>query len=307
NARRSNRNAGEDGYDTVEWIAKQAWSTGKVAITGYSEACFTSKSTVAERPPHLAAAVTAIGTLSRRAGTVRSGPRVSWGGKMPERPEKWSPPTGGATDSLSRFGTGELVKAAPKVDVYLVDRTGWFDFATQGAIDEWVALKGNGKSILIMGIGGHGALSTEARLPPAYGDCDILFSQLDQFAWLTGGIDESNTRSRMYYFLMGDATKPEAPGNVWKVTDTWPIPHTMKNWRLTGDGKLSADKPAAETGSLSFAYDPNDPVRTLLGARMPAGRHGPLDQSHLADRDDILRFDSEPLAEPLEITGQPAV
>lgn len=307
NARRSRRNAGEDGYDTVEWIAKQGWSTGKIAITGYSEACSTSKATVAQRPPHLAAAVTAIGTLSRRGSTIRSGARLSWNGQMPERPEKWSPPTGGATDALSLFGTGALVKAAPKVDIYLVDRTGWFDFATQGAIDEWVALKGNGKSILVMGIGGHGALSKEARLPPAYGDCDILFRQTDQFAWLTGGINESNTRSRMYYFLMGDATDPNAPGNVWKVTDTWPIPHTLRNWHLTGEGKLSADKAATGTGSLSYTHDPNDPVQTVLGARMPARYHGPLDQSHLKGRDDILRFDSEPLAEPLEITGQPVV
>lgn len=308
NARRSRRNAGEDGYDTVEWIAQQAWSNGKIAITGYSEACSTSKASMALRPPHLTAAITAIGTLSRGSPTVASGGRISWNGDAPKRPEKWSPPpAGGLSDRFRRRSPDALVKAAPEVDLYLNDRTGWFDFATQGAIDEWVALKHNGKSILIMGIGGHGALSNQGRLPPAYGDCDIMFREADEFGWLTGKIAASSVSSQMYYFLMGDATAPDAPGNVWKVTDDWPPPHTPRSWHFTADGKLTPGDSAGKAGSLSYTYDPRDPVQTRFGARMPARWHGPLDQSHLRDRDDILRFDSEPLAEPLEITGQPIV
>src|SRR5690606_29532884 len=53
--------------------------------------------------------------------------------------------------------------------------------------------------------------------------------------------------------------------------------------------------------------DPRDPIVALGGAHMPSHRHGPLDQRHLRDRDDVLRWDSETLREPLEITGEASV
>ena len=53
NARRSRRNTGEDGHDAIEWIAQQAWCNGKIAMTGYSEACSSTKAAMAQLPPNL--------------------------------------------------------------------------------------------------------------------------------------------------------------------------------------------------------------------------------------------------------------
>lgn len=47
--------AGEecDGYDTIEWIAKQPWSNGKVGMTGVSYVGFVQWMAASENPPHL--------------------------------------------------------------------------------------------------------------------------------------------------------------------------------------------------------------------------------------------------------------
>ncbi|MEJ7790855.1 MAG: CocE/NonD family hydrolase [Gaiellaceae bacterium] len=46
---------GEDGYDTIEWIAAQGWSNGRTGMVGSSYAGITQIRTALERPPHLTA------------------------------------------------------------------------------------------------------------------------------------------------------------------------------------------------------------------------------------------------------------
>jgi putative CocE/NonD family hydrolase len=46
---------GEDGYDTIEWIAQQPWSNGRTGMVGSSYAGITQVRTALERPPHLTA------------------------------------------------------------------------------------------------------------------------------------------------------------------------------------------------------------------------------------------------------------
>src|SRR5258706_184924 len=47
----------EDVYDVVEWIARQPWSNGKVALSGYSYSAITALLGAALRPPHLSAVI----------------------------------------------------------------------------------------------------------------------------------------------------------------------------------------------------------------------------------------------------------
>ena len=46
---------GEDGYDTIEWIAAQPWSNGRTGMVGSSYAGITQIRTALEAPPHLTA------------------------------------------------------------------------------------------------------------------------------------------------------------------------------------------------------------------------------------------------------------
>ncbi|TXT30496.1 MAG: hypothetical protein FD138_2283, partial [Planctomycetota bacterium] len=45
----------QDGYDTVEWLAKQKWSTGKIGTFGSSQAGFAQNFLAVTKPPHLVA------------------------------------------------------------------------------------------------------------------------------------------------------------------------------------------------------------------------------------------------------------
>jgi len=44
----------EDGFDTVEWVAAQAWCTGGVGMLGASYVGANQLHAAAARPPHLA-------------------------------------------------------------------------------------------------------------------------------------------------------------------------------------------------------------------------------------------------------------
>lgn len=52
-------NDARDGHDVVEWLAKQPWCDGKVAMWGGSYAGFNQWSTIKESPPHLSTIVPA--------------------------------------------------------------------------------------------------------------------------------------------------------------------------------------------------------------------------------------------------------
>src|ERR1700748_418213 len=48
-------NEGPDGYDTVEWVAAQSWSTGRVGMFGSSYMAATQLQAAVTAPPHLCA------------------------------------------------------------------------------------------------------------------------------------------------------------------------------------------------------------------------------------------------------------
>jgi len=49
----ANVNEGRDGYDTVEWIAGQPWSNGRVGMVGSSHVGLVQTHAALYRPPHL--------------------------------------------------------------------------------------------------------------------------------------------------------------------------------------------------------------------------------------------------------------
>ena len=63
----------EDGYDTVEWIAKQAWSNGKVGIMGTSALGITSNMAAMSGAPHLLAAYVSLAPYEQMMNTYPGG------------------------------------------------------------------------------------------------------------------------------------------------------------------------------------------------------------------------------------------
>ena len=72
----ANVNEGMDGYDTIEWIAGQAWSNGRVGMTGSSHGGIVQNMAALYRPPHLAALwvdvapTSAFVSMSREGGAM---------------------------------------------------------------------------------------------------------------------------------------------------------------------------------------------------------------------------------------------
>jgi len=111
------------------------------------------------------------------------------------------------------------------------------------------------------------------------------------------------------YFVMGP--------NAWRTAQAWPpagmtrtklyLRSTGKANGVAGDGALSKAKPAGESADR-FVYDPEKPVPTVGGAmigglNVPGMRAGPLDQSSIEGRPDVLIYTTAPFEQEMEVSG----
>jgi putative CocE/NonD family hydrolase len=64
---------GDDGYDTIEWIAAQTWSNGKVGMMGSSHRAIVQTQAALHSPPHLAAICPEQGPTNIYAHEAREG------------------------------------------------------------------------------------------------------------------------------------------------------------------------------------------------------------------------------------------
>ena len=105
------------------------------------------------------------------------------------------------------------------------------------------------------------------------------------------------------FYVMG-ADEVGAPGGFWTTLEEFPPP-SFTPWYLGADGTLAPTPPTgAARGSISFTYDPSNPVRTIGGNNLEIAC-GPLDQRPIEaeKRQDVLLFTSAPLTAPLAVTG----
>lgn len=69
----ANPTAGTDGYDTVEWLASQTWSNGRVGTTGGSHLAMVQTHMALYRPPHLCCIWPDIGPINGYHHHMRMG------------------------------------------------------------------------------------------------------------------------------------------------------------------------------------------------------------------------------------------
>lgn len=102
--------------------------------------------------------------------------------------------------------------------------------------------------------------------------------------------------------------------NRWQNAETWPLQQTQwQRWFLHsegdantrhGDGSVNTEKPGKEPPDM-FVYNPQNPVPTRGGRVLPISGlvPGPINQSEIEERRDVLCFTSRELQEHLEVTG----
>jgi uncharacterized protein len=126
-----------DGYDTIEWLAKQEWSTGRVGTYGCSDRGDAQVWLAPTRPPALAAMVpqasgSSIGAAGNRfryfgafkGGALRLAAAADWiinnGSKI-----FWGPPPWVAESEVSKIGEHFTSKPAPRISGEEIDSLLW--------------------------------------------------------------------------------------------------------------------------------------------------------------------------------------
>ncbi len=221
------------------------------------------------------------------------------------------------------------------IPVYLVG--GWYDSWASNTTANFVALTRaiRGPVYLIMGPWIHGAQGQSAHGQVNFGAAAAI---ADPLAWRCEwydhwlkGIDNSvgkaepfRTKVRIFVMGSGDGGKDEKGrlqhGGFWRDENEWPLARAVAtDYYLSPGGGLGTQPPAAAGGATSFQFDPADPVPTIGGNTssndgiMLQGAWDQRGGEHiwnfpqkmpLSARNDVLVFQSEPLTEDLEVTGE---
>jgi uncharacterized protein len=94
--------------------------------------------------------------------------------------------------------------------------------------------------------------------------------------------------------------------NRWRYEDTWPPTRAVSTpWYLSRGGRLRPEPPASGEPADAFVYDPLDPCPTRGGSLLLPRTYvpGPVDQTPILGRRDVLVYTSEPLERDTEVTG----
>lgn len=222
-------------------------------------------------------------------------------------------------------------------DVPMVHMASWFDPYSQTAIDNFTSLAPikHGPVKLVLGPWTHGQRSVTfagdvdfGPQAPLDGNIapDYVTLRRDWFdRYLLGKDVADHLASPVTIFVMGGGSGRRTPegrldhGGRWRNEATWP-PADVTNHRyyLHADGRLDSVIPQ-RASTLDYLADPADPVPTIGGAiasGAPVMDAGAFDQrttpeifgarapfGPLADRADVLVFETGPLATDIEVTG----
>lgn len=188
---------------------------------------------------------------------------------------------------------------------------------------------------LVMGPWTHGDRSVTWAGGVDFGAASILDGNIAadyrelRLAWFRRhlqGASDTPQGAPVRYFRMGGGSGRRNPagrldhGGEWREARQWPPPCRELSLYLQADGRL-ADAAAAQDTTVEYRFDPADPVPTIGGALTsgePVMQGGAYDQREgpgvfkyrgqpsgrpLAERADVLVFETAPLDRALSVTG----
>ena len=221
------------------------------------------------------------------------------------------------------------------IPVYLVG--GWYDSWAGNTSTNFQVLTRHKKGpiYLIMGPWIHGGYGRYEHGQVSFGEDAAIADPLSwRLAWYdrflkekdnaVGTADPFRTKVRIFVMGTGDERRDEHGhknhGGYWRNENEWPLARTQyTKFYFHEDGKLSAEPTRARASSTSYRFDPDDPVPTIGGNISSGGGimlQGAWDQrggDHiwnwqipmpLSARNDVVVFQSEPLDEDMEVTGE---
>ncbi len=216
---------GLDGYDTVEWIARQPWCDGRVGTWGASALGVIQFQTAAQQPPHLAGCVPIVAHDHDSYGLYYPG------GVYARNKNGFV---------AGHFGGGDTVKAHPledglwdalaasgvqpeEIDVPMLHISGWYDHETDISLAVAAAVQARGgpnargRQKVLIGPWSHGGIGKlqqgELGYPAAQGASSILAKEFFDF-YLRGAANGYGARPAYRYFRIND--------DAWVDATTWP-------------------------------------------------------------------------------------
>lgn len=307
-----------DGQISLIWITEQPWCDGKIGTWGPSALGIAQYLMAPNAPSSLKCQLPIVATPNGyeagfRGGELRSELFIPWmiSNQFPQE----------SFDMLQENEKYDSIWQPLNIennysDIHAASLHvgGWLDIFTQNTIDAFngyqneggTGTQGNAK--LIMGPWIHGGIfgapTGEFTFPNQdlsliYKANEALFSK-----WLKNNSTLWNSLPNVTFYLMSSLPfNPAQLGNNWYQSDVWPLSSSPYELYLHSNYSLLEDSSILAEDSLSYLYDPNNPVDTIGGGNL-AIQAGIYDQASLEERDDVLSFTTDVLTEPLTVVGQ---
>ena len=321
-----------DGADTVEWMRRQPWFTGRFATIGISYLGFTQYALLQDPPPELVTAVITAGPhdLSASAwgtGSFTVNDFLGWSNLVAHQEDPGRIRAGirqlraqksvvqaAGQAPLGASGRELLGEAAPWWESWLTppadDNPFWGPLNVSSALDRVnvPVLLLSGWQDLFLGQTLHQfrhlrdrGVDVALTLGP-WTHTQLLFNGLSTIA--------RETQQWLDTHLAGRPTPPRSgrfrfwvAGEGWRELPDWPPTATKREFYLQPGGGLTNTAPPTGS-SASFRYDPAEPTPTI-GGRLLSPDGGYRDDTALAARRDVLSFTSDVLANDLYVHGNP--
>jgi uncharacterized protein len=337
------RQEAADGDDTLNWIARQAWSNGKIGMTGGSYRGIVQWKAALTGNPHLKAIFPVVSGYDEyrdrfysTGGAMKIGNRLLWMSENMKAPG-YQPDfskfvlhlplrtadiaaTGWTTrmyrdaaahPTFDAFWRSLSVKeqlSKIKVPVFAVG--GWYDNFAQSDLEAYAALhKTNGLNRVLIGPWPHNMSYRfkDADFGPEAG-VPLRSMQIDWFdQWLMGKDTKIASEPPVQLFVMGSNRWFE--GREWPPKDARPTNFYLDGEgsanTAAGDGVLTERNPRHQAQD-NYVFDPHDPVPTRGGAVCCNPKifpWGPMDQRPVEQRKDVLVYTTHPLREDVEVIG----
>lgn len=313
----------KDALEVIAWLAEQPWCSGAVGVWGISWGGFNALQIAAHRPPALGAIMTLCSSDDRyaddvhyRGGCVLALDMLHWASSMltwmarPPDPrllgdgwrERWLERLEAGTPWIEPWLThqrrdeywqhGSVCEDYSAIDCPVYAVGGFVDGYTNSVprLLEGLSVPRKG----LIGSWAH-AFPDDALPGPSIGFLQECVRWFDQ--WLKG-VDTGIMDEPMLRVWLQDSVEPrpsyDARPGRWVGEDEWPSPRIdRQGWAL------GAQSPATVAAFQSTG--------TQAGVWCAEGQAGELAADQRPDDALSLLFDFEPLAEPLEILGLPAV
>ncbi len=308
----------QDGLDTLEWLVKQPWCNGKIGTWGGSALGITQLGMAGTGTKLLSAQHIVVGApnfypyLTFPGGVFKKAMIEDWLTATKHEPnalQLWAAHT--TFDSF--WKQFDLNSRWNRVHAPAVHLGGWYDIFGQGTIDSFVGYQtkggegARGKQVLVMGPWTHGVMQNKAgeltfrngnRPPNKVADTWLWFDY-----HLKGIQNDFAEMPAVTYYVMGDASDSNAPGNVWRTANQWPpMPTKATPLYLAQEKRLSLVKPK-QVANFPYTYDPASPTPTAGGPQLTIPS-GAVEQSKVESHSGVVVFTSDVLTEPLEVTGR---